>query len=132
MVLLPVIAILFHGLLLEDNDNCAFLEGKKVGQSQAYTQCLSPLENSQVAENKSVVQHGSKSYFMQKLQLCSCFYIRNESRRRFFFPEPILIHSPLAVFQQRIFFLNRKTEIYDVTPGIEIESSSLISVRIVH
>lgn len=95
---------LFHGLLLEDNDNCAFLEGKEAGQKQAYTPCLSPLENSRVPERKSVAQHGSKSYFMQRLKPCSCFYIRNESRRRFFFPEAILIHSPLAVFLQRIFF----------------------------
>lgn len=130
MVLLPVIVILFHGLLLEDNDNCVFLEGKEVGQRQAYTPCLS-LENSQVAERKTVAQNGSKSYFMQRLKLCSCFYIRNESRRRFSFPEPIFIHSPLAVFLQRIFFRAEK-QIYDVTPGIEIESSSLISVRIVH
>lgn len=76
MVLLPVIPILFHGLLLEDNDNCAFLEGKEVGQRQTYTPCLSPLENSRVAERRSVAQHGrvisckgSKSVLVSTLEM---------------------------------------------------------------
>lgn len=54
--------------LFTDNGNCAFLEGKEVGQRQAYTPCLSPLENSQVAERNNVAQPGSKSYFISLFQ----------------------------------------------------------------
>lgn len=66
MILLPVIAILFHGFLLEDND-CAFLEGKLARGKP--THHAYPLENSQVAERNSVAQPGSMSYFMQRQTL---------------------------------------------------------------
>lgn len=48
------------------------------------------------------------------------------------FPWANIYTFPFGSVPAKDFFQSRKTEINDVTPGIEIESSSLISVRIVH
>ena len=86
-------------------------ETTKVGQRQAYTPCLSPLEHSQVPERKSVTLHVSERYFMQRVKFCSCFCGGNKSRRRSCFPKPILIHSLLAALLQRICSEQKNTDL---------------------
>lgn len=105
MVLLLVIAISFQGPLLEDSDNSALLEGMEVGQRPLKLARSKPTHHAYLLWSIPRCPRGRVWHCMAARGISckgSCFYGRNESRKRSCFTEPRLIHSLLAAFLQGI------------------------------